>query len=139
MKRRGFMAAIAAALAGSILDPEKLLWVPRAKKIFAPKPDVFNLVHVQITSRITGKDRSWWNDSVVHADDMSAFCKSRCPTRSMKSVIHVMELPKTGNERFYKNPAAYKCGAEMTNTGAAWDSARKITVPSGRFNRYLVV
>lgn len=33
MNRRGFLGAIAAAL---VLDPERALWVPGAKKIFLP-------------------------------------------------------------------------------------------------------
>lgn len=40
MNRRGFIGAIGAALAGSMLDPERLLWVPGAKTISIPKPNV---------------------------------------------------------------------------------------------------
>lgn len=34
--RRGFLSALAVAVAGSTLDPERLLWVPGAKTIFLP-------------------------------------------------------------------------------------------------------
>lgn len=37
MNRRGFLGAIAAAL---VLDPERALWVPGAKKISIPKPPI---------------------------------------------------------------------------------------------------
>lgn len=36
MDRRAFGRAVMSALAGHILDPERLLWVPGAKKIFIP-------------------------------------------------------------------------------------------------------
>lgn len=35
MNRRSFLAAL---IAGSTLDPERLLWVPGRKKIFIPPP-----------------------------------------------------------------------------------------------------
>lgn len=38
LNRRGFFGALAAAIAGSTLDPEKLLWVPGRKLISIPKP-----------------------------------------------------------------------------------------------------
>ncbi len=38
LNRRGFLGAIAGAIAGATLDPEKLLWVPRKKLISIPKP-----------------------------------------------------------------------------------------------------
>lgn len=38
MNRRGFLGAIAAALGGAVLDPDKLLWVPGAKLISIPRP-----------------------------------------------------------------------------------------------------
>lgn len=37
MNRRGFLGMLGAALAGSTVDPEKLLWVPGAKTISIPK------------------------------------------------------------------------------------------------------
>lgn len=36
MNRRGFLGLIGAAVAGSVLDPEKLLWKPGAKVISIP-------------------------------------------------------------------------------------------------------
>jgi hypothetical protein len=38
MKRRAFLATLAAAAAGLALDPERALWVPGAKTIFLPTP-----------------------------------------------------------------------------------------------------
>lgn len=38
LNRRGFLGALAAALAGATLDPERLLWRPGAKTIFLPTP-----------------------------------------------------------------------------------------------------
>lgn len=44
MERRGFLKTLfggaAAAVAGTMLDPEKLLWVPGAKTIFLPAGDI---------------------------------------------------------------------------------------------------
>jgi len=37
MNRRGFLTAIAAAVAGSTIDPERLLWVPGRKLISIPR------------------------------------------------------------------------------------------------------
>ena len=36
LSRRGFLTALSAAMAGSVLDPERLLWVPGRKTIFLP-------------------------------------------------------------------------------------------------------
>lgn len=36
MNRRGFLGTLAAALVGSTLDPERLLWVPGVKTLFVP-------------------------------------------------------------------------------------------------------
>jgi hypothetical protein len=40
MNRRGFLGAIAAAVAGAALDPERALWVPGAKLYSVPAPVV---------------------------------------------------------------------------------------------------
>jgi hypothetical protein len=37
MDRRNFLASLT-ALSGLVLDPERLLWVPRSKRIFIPPP-----------------------------------------------------------------------------------------------------
>ena len=36
MNRRAFLSMVAAGMAGSVLDPERLLWVPGKKTIFLP-------------------------------------------------------------------------------------------------------
>jgi hypothetical protein len=38
MNRRGFLGALAAAIAGATLDPESLVWQPGRKLISIPKP-----------------------------------------------------------------------------------------------------
>lgn len=38
MNRRGFLGAIAAAVAGATLDPDRALWVPGRKLISIPAP-----------------------------------------------------------------------------------------------------
>lgn len=166
MKRRGFIGALAAALAGSVIDPDKLLWVPGAKKIFIPKPFVprsglFNLVRVQTFSRFPVDPEWWsrstmtepekeqrrratrdgsyrWGESVVHSDDMPEFVRTHCPRRSYETILSVMELPKEGNEIFYKNPHAYKAGAEGSARGAAWDRDFKRQFPKSEFRRLLI-
>jgi hypothetical protein len=40
MKRRSFLAGLATLAAGMVIDPERLLWVPGAKKIFVPATPV---------------------------------------------------------------------------------------------------
>lgn len=40
MNRRGFLGVLSAAFAGAVLDPERLLWVPRQKTIFVMPPIV---------------------------------------------------------------------------------------------------
>lgn len=37
MNRRGFLGALTAAVTGEVLDPDKLLWRPRAKLISVPR------------------------------------------------------------------------------------------------------
>lgn len=36
--RRGFLSLLASGLAGAVLDPDRLLWVPGKKLISIPKP-----------------------------------------------------------------------------------------------------
>ena len=36
MRRRDFLHVLSAALAGAVLDPERLLWVPGQKTFFLP-------------------------------------------------------------------------------------------------------
>ena len=38
LHRRGFLTALSAALAGSVLDPERLLWVPGRTAYFVMPP-----------------------------------------------------------------------------------------------------
>lgn len=45
MDRRGFLGGLAGALAGSVLDLDKLLWVPGAKTISIPKVVPVPLYH----------------------------------------------------------------------------------------------
>jgi len=40
MKRRGFLGLFAGAIAGATLDPERALWIPGAKTISIPKPNL---------------------------------------------------------------------------------------------------
>ncbi len=38
LNRRGFFSVLSAVAATAVLDPEKLLWVPKRKLISIPKP-----------------------------------------------------------------------------------------------------
>lgn len=42
MNRRGFLRSLGGLLAGSVLDPERLLWVPGRKMISIPESIVFH-------------------------------------------------------------------------------------------------
>ncbi len=41
MNRRGFISSLMGAAAGFALDPERLLWVPGARKFFLPSVQEF--------------------------------------------------------------------------------------------------
>ena len=62
ISRRGFAATLAAALAGAVLDPERLLWVPGQKTIFVPTGKVFvpDLPKIVGYSLTFGPDAGGW-------------------------------------------------------------------------------
>lgn len=72
MNRRGFIGSIGAALAGTVLDPERLLWVPGQKVISIPKPSVFITPH-QLSEMILSK----WKSNLFNPAYDVAFLYSR--------------------------------------------------------------
>lgn len=51
MNRRGFLGSLATAAAALVLDPERALWVPGAKKIFIPSPKPVERIPVGVDLR----------------------------------------------------------------------------------------
>lgn len=51
LNRRGFIAALAAFASGTVLDPERLLWVPGAKTISIPaqSASLYGLMYYDVT------------------------------------------------------------------------------------------
>ena len=62
MKRRGFLAALAASLP---LDPERALWVPGAKLISVPKPRPLPISGISLM-REHQRELNYYNSARLH-------------------------------------------------------------------------
>jgi len=64
MNRRAFFAAIAAATATAVLDPERALWIPRRKIYSIPKPRLLDLseIYVEALEPSVAVVSEWWED-----------------------------------------------------------------------------
>jgi len=66
MNRRGFLGTLLAAAAAEAADPERLLWVPGARKIFVPPARELSV----ITVGSAAKTRPW----IKKGDVITALC-----------------------------------------------------------------
>lgn len=65
MNRRGFLGAITGILAGAVLEPERLLWVPGRKLISIPEP-------TNLCVRFVGL-RDYWRGDLLARIDVAPF------------------------------------------------------------------
>jgi len=75
--RRGFLGALAAAIAGSkvvemVLDPERLLWRPGAKLISIPAPLTVAANHLLAADWISAETLRILTNRLVIADKLNA-------------------------------------------------------------------
>ncbi len=53
MNRRGFLSALAGAVAAAAYDPERALWVPGRKKIFIPPAPPLSTIRRVLITKLT--------------------------------------------------------------------------------------
>ena len=63
MNRRHLLGTLLGAAAGLVLDPERMLWVPGAKKIFIPPPRKFYMSTFNFTINTDSTLSSSWDAS----------------------------------------------------------------------------
>jgi hypothetical protein len=70
MKRRGFLGALGAAIAGATLDPERALWVPGARAFSIPREITprIDVIATQYFDRLLGK--SYFRYDTVRAAEV---------------------------------------------------------------------